>query len=123
MGVFAIDHVQLGFPAGEQAVIRHFYNEVLGLPEVAGPGSALRFQAGQQRIDLVPQADWPRAPRPAHLALQAQNLPGLRARLRADGFALDEGRTAQGHTRFYVNDPAGNALELLEAVPSHGGLL
>lgn len=115
MAIHSIHHVQLGFAAGQQARMRHFYSELLGLKEFkAGGGNTLRFFAGPQRVDLVPVDDWQVAPTPPHLAFEVQNLPGFRARLLDAGFVLDETRPLGGHLRFYVNDPAGNTLEFLE---------
>lgn len=115
MSIHSINHVQLGFPAGQQARVRHFYSDLLGLKEFrAGGGHALRFLAGSQRVDLVPVSDWKGTPAPSHLAFEVQNLPGFRAKLLDAGFELDESRPLGGHLRFYVNDPAGNTLEFLE---------
>ena len=115
MSIHSINHVQLGFAAGQQSLVRHFYGELLGLQEFkAGGGNALRFFAGPQRVDLVPVPDWHGSPAPSHLAFEVQNLPGFRAKLLSAGFELDETRPLGGHLRFYVNDPAGNTLEFLE---------
>jgi catechol 2,3-dioxygenase-like lactoylglutathione lyase family enzyme len=115
MSIHSINHVQLGFPAGQQARVRHFYSDLLGLEEFkAGGGNALRFFAGAQRVDLVPVPDWKGTPAPSHLAFEVQNLPGFRAKLLDAGFELDETRPLPGHLRFYVSDPAGNTLEFLE---------
>lgn len=117
MSIHAITHVQLGFPAGRHAQLRHFYSELLGLSEVgAGDGKTLRFQAGTQRIDLVPVNDWRPPQQLPHLSLEVRNLPGLRARLTDAGLAVDESRLLPGHLRFYAQDPAGNGLEFLEPV-------
>ena len=121
MSVQAINHVQLGFPAGRHAQLRHFYSELLGLSEVvAGDGKTLRFQAGTQRIDLVPVQDWRPPQQQPHLALEVRNLQGLRAKLSDAGLALDESRLLPGHLRFYAQDPAGNGLEFLEPVGGQG---
>lgn len=121
MGVLAIHHVQLGFAAGDHARIRHFYGELLGLTEWRdGPGHALRFLAGGQRLDLVPSDRWQRPAEPVHLALSVHNLVGLRARLLAAGVLVDEERPLAGHRRLYAHDPAGNQLELLEPDPARG---
>lgn len=122
MTILSIDHAQLGFPAGKHAQVRHFYAELIGLREQEpGDGRALRFRAGSQRIDLVPVHPWrPHADTP-HLALQTENLSGLRARLLDAGVALDESRHLPGHRRFYVRDPGGNTLELLERVDVPNG--
>lgn len=115
MSIHSINHVQLGFPAGEQTVIRHFYGSLLGLRELRQPaGSILRFVAGSQRVDLVPSPGWQAPSSPTHLAFEVENLPGLRAQLLDAGFILEETRPLPGHLRFYVQDPAGNQLEFLE---------
>jgi catechol 2,3-dioxygenase-like lactoylglutathione lyase family enzyme len=115
MAIHSINHVQLAFAAGQQARVRHFYSDLLGLKEFrAGGGNTLRFYAGPQRVDLVPVPQWQGTPAPSHLAFEVQNLPGLRAQLLDAGFELDETRPLGGHLRFYVNDPAGNTLEFLE---------
>lgn len=122
MNAFAIDHVQLGFAAAQWTIVRHFYTHVLGLPELneSSPGRTLRLIAGEQRIDLVPADPWEPPPASGHLALLVRNLAGVRAKLQAAGFPLDETRPLPGHLRFYVSDPAGNAIELLEPVPREG---
>jgi catechol 2,3-dioxygenase-like lactoylglutathione lyase family enzyme len=118
MTVRSIDHAQLSFPQGKEAELRDFYGRLLGLSEMGTPGRGpLRFRAGAQRIDLLPTENWVPAPATAHLAFEVQDLADLRRRLIAAGLALDESRPLPGHLRFYVNDPAGNALEFLEAVP------
>jgi len=122
MSIHSINHAQLGFPAGKHALVRHFYSELVGLPEFGpGDGKTLRFRAGAQRIDLVPVQAWRSPAGVPHLALQVENLPGLRAKLLDAGLALDESRALTGHLRFYVRDPAGNALEFLEPVAGQKG--
>lgn len=119
MNIHSIHHAQLGFRAGDEAQIRRFYNQLIGLTEFkAGhpsiSGTPLRFVAGHQRIDLVPTEHWQPNPSPSHLAFEVQDLPSLRRRLLSADVALEESRPLVGHLRFYVKDPAGNQLEFLE---------
>ena len=115
MTIRSIDHAQLSFPHGKEAELRDFYGRLVGLSEVGTPGKGpLRFRAGPQRIDLLPTENWVPAPATAHLAFHVQDLPSLKRKLVAAGCALAESRPLPGHLRFYVNDPAGNALEFLE---------
>lgn len=123
MGVEHIDHVQLAFHGPLQSRLRHFYGQLLGLPEVRLDGTpTLRFAAGPQRIDLA-AADATAAPltAPGHVALRVRNLPGIRATLLDAGLAIDETRPLPGHWRLYVADPAGNTVELLEPDHDTGG--
>ena len=118
MEIQSIHHAQLPFAASERAAIRAFYNGLLGLLERTHPESSTqRFDAGQQRLDLVPSSHGAVVPEPAHLAFEVRDLPNLRQRLLDAGYALDESRALPGHHRFYVRDPAGNPLEFLEPLP------
>nr|WP_315204007.1 VOC family protein [uncultured Albidiferax sp.] len=121
MNIHSIHHAQLPFRAGDEAQIRRFYNQLIGLTEFhAGgqDGAPLRFVAGHQRIDLVPTDNWqPNAvpsPNFSHLAFEVQGLPTLRNRLLSAQVPLEESRPLVGYLRFYVKDPAGNQLEFLE---------
>ncbi len=115
MEIHSIHHVQLPFEASGRNAVRSFYNDLLGLPELNSPGGvSLRFVAGTQRIDLVPTEATKFAPAASHLAFEVVNLPKLRARLLDAGLTIDESQPLGGHVRFYVQDPAGNALEFLE---------
>jgi len=115
MEIHSIHHVQLPFSGADKQPLRDFYNGLLGLLELAHPESrSLRFVAGTQRVDLVPVQDAHPPSDASHLAFEVVNLPLLRARLLDAGLTLEESRPLPGHLRFYVKDPAGNALEFLE---------
>lgn len=115
MHIQSIHHAQLPFATADKAAIRAFYNGLLGLLERTHPeSSTLRFDAGTQRLDLVPSQRGAVVPEPAHLAFEVRDLPVLRQRLLDAGYTLDESRDLPGHHRFYVHDPAGNPLEFLE---------
>ena len=122
MAIHSIHHVQLAFAAGTEGQIRHFYNHLLGLPELAYPvGAGLRFAAGAQRVELLPTERWQVAPVVSHLAFEVSGLPELRARLLDAEVALVENQALPGYLRFYVKDPAGNQLEFLEPDFEQGG--
>jgi catechol 2,3-dioxygenase-like lactoylglutathione lyase family enzyme len=122
MSIHSINHVQLAFPAGREADMRHFYGSLVGLTELRQQGGkTLRFVAGRQRVDLIPTENWLPAPATSHLAFEVKDLPGLRSRLLDAQLQLEESRPLPGHRRFYVGDPAGNQLEFLEPDPSQAG--
>lgn len=119
MNIHSIHHAQLPFRAGDEAQIRRFCNQLIGLTEFhygehVATNAPLRFVAGHQRIDLVPTDNWQPNPIPSHLAFEVQGLPTLRNRLLSADVALEESRPLVGYLRFYVKDPAGNQLEFLE---------
>jgi catechol 2,3-dioxygenase-like lactoylglutathione lyase family enzyme len=115
-----IDHVQLAMPAGREDDARHFYSELLGIPEVPKPPHlAARggcwFEIGDLKVHLGVEADF-RPARKAHPALLVRDLPALAATLRDAGVDLVDDEPLEGYDRIYASDPFGNRLELLEPV-------
>lgn len=117
-GVVGIDHIQLAMPQNGEEQARAFYVELLGLQEIAKPaplaprGGCWFEQSGAQ-IHLG--VEEPFAPaRKAHPALLVGNLDAWMARFEAAGIAITLDETVAGRRRFYVNDPFGNRIELLQ---------
>jgi len=114
--VRAVDHVQLPIPLGASSKARSFYAEVLELQELRGPAferpGTLHFSLGWQRLDLTEGHYIGIAPQ-AHLALQVIDLERLALRLHRAGHLVDDAPLLAEH-RFYVEDPFGNRLELIE---------
>ena len=97
-----------------------FYREVLGLQEIAIPttfvsaGMKVRwFQIGGQQIHLL-QGTEPNQVSPRHPALQVDDAQAARANLRTKGLELDEDVPIPGADRFFLTDPDGNRLEIIE---------
>lgn len=116
--LLALHHVQLAIPPGGEAAARAFYGGLLGLPEVAKPASlagrgGVWFERGGIRLHLgVEQAFVPA--RKAHPAFLVSGLDALRRRLEAAGREVAAAEPLPGLVRFYVADPFGNRVELLE---------
>jgi len=120
MGIQGIDHVQLAMPAGREAEAREFYSRLLGLPEVPKPLALAQrggawFESGSVKIHLGVEADF-RPARKAHPALLVRDLSVLVERLREAGVDVVE-EPLPGFSRFYVADPFGNRIELMEPMP------
>jgi catechol 2,3-dioxygenase-like lactoylglutathione lyase family enzyme len=123
MGIVAIDHIQLAMPAGREADARAFYEGLLGLREVPKPPNlAARggcwFERGAVRVHLGVEADF-RPARKAHPAFLVDDLLAVRATLEAAGIPIRHDEPLDGYERFYIDDPFGNRLELLE--PTRAG--
>lgn len=118
MQITGLDHVQLAMPAGQEDAARRFYADTLGLAEVdkpaplrarggcwfSGPGVALHLGVEQ---DFAPA-------RKAHPALRVADLEAARAHLAAAGAAITPDDTLPHVRRFYVADPFGNRIEILQ---------
>jgi catechol 2,3-dioxygenase-like lactoylglutathione lyase family enzyme len=111
-------HVQLAMPAGEEPRAEAFYAGLLGLERVDKPAElAARggcwFRGDGIELHLGVEKDF-RPARKAHPALVVEGLDELERRLVTHGVEIVRDVELDGHRRFYVNDPFGNRLELIE---------
>lgn len=125
MRVKGIDHIQLAMPRGGEDRARAFYGGVLGIPEVQKPTNLAKrggcwFMHGALRVHLGVEDDFHPA-RKAHPAFLVEDLPALRRLLEAAGFMPGMDEPLAGYDRIYVDDPFGNRIELLEAIPDRPG--
>jgi catechol 2,3-dioxygenase-like lactoylglutathione lyase family enzyme len=118
MKVYAIEHVQLAMPAGEEDTARSFYSGVLGItekpkpPHLAGRGGVW-FERGALKLHLGVEKDF-RAAKKAHPALLVEGIAALIDRCRAAGYEVVTDEPLEGYTRVYLDDPFGNRIELME---------
>jgi catechol 2,3-dioxygenase-like lactoylglutathione lyase family enzyme len=113
-----LDHVQLAMPEGGEERAREFYQQALGIPEVPKPPYlAIRggcwFEREELKIHLGAERDFHPAKK-AHPALLVEGLRDLAADLRARGYEVQQDTRLEGYVRFYVHDPFGNRIELME---------
>jgi catechol 2,3-dioxygenase-like lactoylglutathione lyase family enzyme len=116
LGILGIDHVQIAVPKALEAEALRFYREVLALSEIPKPeelrtrGGAW-FQVGnlQMHIGVDPEAG-PKSKR--HVCFLVGDLPAAKAAVVARGVAIEEESVAEGLSRFFVRDPAGNRIEI-----------
>ena len=97
-------------PSGGESQARAFYEGLLGLPEATKPPHAAArggcwFETDSVKVHLGVEADF-RPARKAHPALLVEA-----------GLSLREDEPLSGYERFYVDDPFGNRIELME--PTH----
>lgn len=113
-----IHHVQLAAPPGSEPLMRDFYAGLLGLTEVAKPPAlAARggawFRAPGIEIHIGVEGGF-RPARKAHPGILVSDLDAMAEHLRAAGHEVRPDGMLPGFRRFYVDDPVGNRLELLE---------
>ncbi len=120
MPIIALDHVQVAAPctpdAEEQA--HAFYGGLLGLheiekPDILRPKGGVWFSLGTGELHVGIEDAFTPA-RKAHPAFLVTDLPALRAKLEVAGIPTSEAEPIPGINRFYVHDPFGNRIELLE---------
>lgn len=120
MTIYAIDHVQLAMPPGEEDRARAFYGGVLGMRETPKPPPlAVRggvwFEAGAVKVHLGVEQDF-RPARKAHPAFLVEDLDVLEMRCAENGSPITYDEPLAGYRRLHVADPFGNRIELLEAL-------
>jgi catechol 2,3-dioxygenase-like lactoylglutathione lyase family enzyme len=115
-----LHHVQVAIPPGGEDEARAFYRDLLGMKEIPKP-EALAVRGGCWfRLDTaeihcgIEQGFRPA--RKAHPALEVEAFDVLMARLIDTGLEIRSDDLFPGLRRFYVNDPFGNRVEVLEAV-------
>ncbi len=120
MPVTGLDHVQVAAPRSAEAeeMARAFYGGLLGLrelekPEILKKNGGVWFSTGAGELHVG--LEEPFAPaRKAHPALVVRGLAQMRASLENAGVQTVEAEPIPGVVRFYVYDPFGNRIELLE---------
>ena len=105
-------------PGGKEDEARRFYGDLLGFQELAKPENLRKrggvwFQTGNLQLHLGVDSNFVPATK-AHVTYQVDDLDTLRARLVATGVRINEDEPLPGYSRFYIDDPFGNRVELLE---------
>jgi catechol 2,3-dioxygenase-like lactoylglutathione lyase family enzyme len=119
MRIRRLDHVLLAMPAGRESEAREFYQGILGIPEAVKPaGLAARggcwFEDGELKVHLGVEKNFAPA-RKAHPAFIVDDLAELEAALKSAGYPIAYDEPMEGYDRFFVNDPFGNRIELMQA--------
>jgi catechol 2,3-dioxygenase-like lactoylglutathione lyase family enzyme len=113
-------HVLLAMPPGGEPAAKAFYGDRLGFEVVSKPdhlaargGCWFRFGVTELHLGVD---DGFVASRKSHPAFRVRGLSELRDALDAAGISVQDDEPVEGHDRWYVRDPFGNRLELIEEV-------
>jgi catechol 2,3-dioxygenase-like lactoylglutathione lyase family enzyme len=114
-GVTQIDHVSVIITDVERS--RRFYGDLLGLKEIARPRTfdfvVVWFDLGNQQLHLLLK-DRPDTISPRHFALRVADVARARDYFREQGVAIDETTPIPGADRFFIHDPDGNRIEIIQ---------
>ncbi len=96
---------------------RRFYRDLLGLKEIAKPRTfdfvVLWFDLGNSHVHLLLK-DKPDTTSPRHFALRVKDVAAARAYFQAKGVRTEETTPIPGADRFFVHDPDGNRIEVIQ---------
>ena len=110
-----IDHCTVLITA--VAAARHFYGALLGLKEIPPPREfdfvALWYDLGNSFLHLLLK-DEPDSVSPRHFCLHVDDIDAARRDLTAKGLKIDETVKIAAADRFFIRDPFGNRIEILQ---------
>ena len=114
----AIHHIQLAAPKGCEEEARRFFNGILGFEEIQKPENLKKrggvwFGFGSYQIHIGVEEPFSPA-RKAHPAFEVENIQELKQHLINKHIEIIEDNDLPGATRFYMHDPFGNRIEMLE---------
>ncbi|MCC2931377.1 MULTISPECIES: VOC family protein [Bacillus] len=118
-----IDHIQLAAPKGCETAARQFYGGILGFQEIEKPDElkargGVWFTFGNRQLHIGIEEPFVPAKK-AHPAFEVLNIEGLKEHVKLNGIAIVEDNKLPGADRFYISDPFGNRLEMLEWQTTH----
>jgi len=114
-----IDHIQIAMPKGEEAKVRHFCIDLLGLVEISKPatlakrGGAWFVLPNGFQVHYGVEADFMPAKK-AHPAFVCDDLDDLAQKLAQAHFDVIWDEELAPRRRFYTYDPFGNRIEIME---------
>jgi catechol 2,3-dioxygenase-like lactoylglutathione lyase family enzyme len=116
--VTQLHHVNVTVPAELEQAAKEFYGTVLGLNQVPKPAAARQngawYQIGENQLHLSVEAETNDLSS-RHVCFRVSDLDGAEKRFRDAGVeVVSDPRPVPGTSRFYVRDPAGNQLEIVQ---------
>ena len=117
--VTLLHHVNVTVPPELEQATKDFYGAVLGLKQVPKPAAARQsgawYQIGLNQLHLSVD-DEPTSISSRHVCFTVHDLAETEKRFRdANVEIIPDPRLIPGTRRFYVRDPGGNQLEIVQA--------
>jgi catechol 2,3-dioxygenase-like lactoylglutathione lyase family enzyme len=118
--VITLHHVNVTVPPELEQQTKRFYGEVLGLEQVPKPSSSRQsgawYQIGPNQLHLSVEAENAGPLSSRHVCYAVPDLSAAETRFReARVEIIPDPRPIERSSRFYVRDPGGNLLEIVEA--------
>ena len=119
MMVTQLHHVNVTVPPELETATKEFYGSVLGLEQVPKPAAARQsgawYQIGATQLHLSIEGEAREPLSSRHICFSVSDLTEAENRLRAAGVEIiPDRRPIPGPQRFYVRDPGGNQLEIVQ---------
>jgi len=113
-----LHHVNVTVPPELEQATKEFYGSVLGLKQVPKPAASRQsgawYQIGENQLHLSVD-DEPRSMNSRHVCFAVDDLAAAEKKFRDAGVEIiPDPRPISGTRRFYVRDPGGNQLEIVQ---------
>ena len=117
--VTALHHVNVIVSPELEAATKEFYGSVLGLQQVPKPAASRQsgawYQIGAAQLHLSVEDEGGGSPSSRHVCFTVDDLAATEERFRDAGVEIvPDPRPIPGTQRFYVRDPGGNQLEIVQ---------
>ena len=118
--VTQLHHVNVTVPSELESAAKEFYGSVLGLKQVPKPAAARQtgawYQIGENQLHLSVEDEKSGPLSSRHVCFKVADLKTAEQSFRAAGIEIiPDPRPVPGTRRFYVRDPGGNQLEIVQA--------
>jgi catechol 2,3-dioxygenase-like lactoylglutathione lyase family enzyme len=125
MHIKRLQHISIEIEAGREDEARRFYGGALGLKEKRRP-MGLKDRAliwfdvgdGEDEIHLIrtDESEFTGPRREDHLCIEVDDIVAMRAHLAQQDVPVQETSVIDNRPRFFVTDPFGNRIELVQIV-------
>jgi len=119
--VIALSHVNVTVPSNAEADAKEFYGTVLGLRELPKPAGTRQnvgawYELGGVQLHLSVEEEVTNAASDRHVCYVVADVAVAERHLRDSGVEIiSDPRPIAGVNRFYVRDPGGNLIEIVQA--------
>ena len=116
--VIELQHINVTVASELEAATKEFYGSILGLNQIPKPAASRQsgawYQIGETQLHLSVDEE-PAELSSRHICFTVSDLTETEKKFRAAGIEISpDPRPVPGSPRFYVRDPGGNRLEIVQ---------
>ncbi|SRR5579883_13610 len=124
MWINAIDHIQITSSPEVEKEMLFFYGKVLALTEIPKPeplqaNRGAWYLLGDIQLHVSLEKNPSNETSRRHICFKVPNLADFQQHLMAHGVEIiPDQQPIPGYNRFYLRDPGGNRIEIVELIPN-----
>lgn len=117
--IIALHHVNVTVPPELEEAAKHFYGSILGLKQIPKPATSRQsgawYQVRETQLHLSVANENDEKVSSRHVCFTVSDLAEAKVRFLGGGVEIiDDPRPNPDSPRFYVRDPGGNQLEIVQ---------